>query len=80
MSCSARSSRSEFRVSASRIWEGCFPELPTCTVPGCQSRASTVDPFFPYLDDHNRCAEHDQVPHYTPLLPRRKGALRQLLN
>ena len=44
------------------IWSGCLPERPQCAVPGCAHQAHIVDPFFPYLDDRNRCDRHG--PHF----------------
>lgn len=42
----------------SNFWGRYFSEIPTCTNPGCCRVAVAVDPFFPYLDDLNRCEMH----------------------
>jgi hypothetical protein len=65
-------------LSTPRIWQGCLPESPTCTAPGCQSPARIVDAFFPYLDDHNRCVEHSPLLAFTSVPQRGRGAIRQL--
>jgi hypothetical protein len=67
----------EQETSTARIWQGCLPESPTCTHPGCQSPARTVDPFFPYLDDRNRCVEHGPVPTFVALPRRGRGPSRE---
>lgn len=41
-----------------RFWSHYFSETPTCTSSGCEDVAVEVDPFFPYLDDLNRCFHH----------------------
>jgi hypothetical protein len=41
-----------------QYWGRYFAEIPTCTHPDCERIAHEVDPFFPYLDDHNRCRQH----------------------
>lgn len=33
-------------------------QRPCCSVPGCLHNALEIDPFYPYLDDSNRCAQH----------------------
>jgi len=43
------------------FWAKYFPEVPLCTSEGCAEIASDVDPFFPYLDDLNRCPRHRSV-------------------
>ena len=78
MSYYVRVPHSGRELSHFRIWQGCLPEAPTCTVPGCQSPARIVDPFFPYLDDHNRCIEHGPLPAFASAPERGRGALRQL--
>jgi hypothetical protein len=40
------------------FWGRYFAEVPTCTHDDCARIAHEVDPFFPYLDDRNRCHEH----------------------
>lgn len=40
------------------FWIQYFAEVPTCNHPGCEHVAAEVDPFFPYLDDLNRCFMH----------------------
>ena len=42
----------------STFWGQYFKEIPTCTNPGCERVAIEVDPYFPYLDDFNRCEAH----------------------
>ena len=46
-----------------RFWSEYFAETPLCAV--CGTVASEVDPFFPYLDDLNRCPGHPRT--ITPL-------------
>ena len=46
-----------------RFWSQYFAETPLCAV--CGTVASEVDPFFPYLDDLNRCPGHPRA--ITPL-------------
>ena len=46
-----------------RFWSEYFAETPLCAV--CRTVASEVDPFFPYLDDLNRCPGHPRT--ITPL-------------
>jgi hypothetical protein len=41
-----------------QFWGRYFAEIPTCTHEDCERIAHEVDPFFPYLDDHNRCHQH----------------------
>jgi hypothetical protein len=78
MSYYLRFPNGEKTLSQAGIWEGCLPELPNCTVPGCQSPARTVDSFFPYLDDHNRCVEHGPMPTFGLAPQRGRGAVRAL--
>ena len=40
------------------FWARYFSEIPACTRTGCKQVAIEVDPYFPYLDDFNRCALH----------------------
>ena len=40
------------------FWADYFNEIPTCTCNECSEVAIEVDPYFPYLDDFNRCAGH----------------------
>lgn len=40
------------------FWAGIFQEIPTCADQACGEVAVEVDPFFPYLDDYNRCEGH----------------------
>lgn len=40
------------------FWSQYFSETPTCTCESCGEVAIEVDPYFPYLDDLNRCAVH----------------------
>jgi hypothetical protein len=56
-----------------RIWSGCLPELPQCSVEGCDRHAVEVDAFFPYLDDRNRCDFHSVALQALPTVraPRR---------
>lgn len=42
------------------FWARYFSETPMCTREACGEVAIEVDPFFPYLDDFNRCARHRQ--------------------
>ena len=42
----------------SSFWEQYFSETPTCTCGACGEVAIEVDPYFPYLDDFNRCILH----------------------
>jgi len=44
-----------------RFWAHYFLETPTCICSGCEDVAVEVDPFFPYLDDLNRCQFHRTV-------------------
>jgi len=41
-----------------KYWSRYFSETPMCSCEGCTEVAREVDPFFPYLDDLNRCADH----------------------
>ncbi len=41
-----------------QFWGRYFTEIPVCTHEHCERIALDVDPFFPYLDDHNRCDQH----------------------
>jgi len=40
------------------FWQRYFQEIPTCSCEACAEVAVEVDPYFPYLDDLNRCAQH----------------------
>jgi hypothetical protein len=42
------------------FWGRYFVEIPLCAHEGCDRIAQEVDPYFPYLDDHNRCDQHRQ--------------------
>lgn len=42
----------------STFWAHYFSETPTCTCEACGEVAIEVDPYFPYLDDFNRCPSH----------------------
>lgn len=44
------------------FWSRYFQETPTCSCEGCAEVAVEVDPFFPYLDDRNRCHGHQEAP------------------
>ena len=46
------------RTELSSFWARYFSEIPTCTCQSCGEVAIEVDPYFPYLDDFNRCAQH----------------------
>jgi hypothetical protein len=46
------------RTELSSFWAQYFSETPTCTCDACGEVAIEVDPFFPYLDDFNRCVLH----------------------
>ena len=46
------------RPVLSNFWAQYFSETPTCTCDACGEVAVEVDPYFPYLDDFNRCAAH----------------------
>jgi hypothetical protein len=46
------------RPALDSFWARYFSETPTCTCEACGEVAIEVDPFFPYLDDLNRCAGH----------------------
>lgn len=48
----------------SGFWAGIFQEIPTCTNRDCGEVAIEVDPFFPYLDDYNRCEGHRTLEGY----------------
>ena len=48
----------ETTMQLTRFWSGYFSETPLCTHAECQGVAVEVDPYFPYLDDNNRCLEH----------------------
>lgn len=52
------------RLELSDFWARYFAETPTCTCGPCAEVAIEVDPFFPYLDDFNRCILHrwEEVP------------------
>ncbi len=50
------------RVELGMFWSRYFKEIPTCTSEGCAEVAVEVDPFFPYLDDRNRCQGHQETP------------------
>jgi len=41
-----------------QFWGRYFAEIPTCAHRDCARIAQDVDPFFPYLDDRNRCPVH----------------------
>jgi hypothetical protein len=41
-----------------QFWGRYFAEIPVCTHEDCERIAHEVDPFFPYLDDRNRCDQH----------------------
>lgn len=41
-----------------QFWGKYFAEIPMCSHEDCGRIAQNVDPFFPYLDDRNRCHEH----------------------
>jgi len=45
-------------VVATDIYLSQTQEPPLCSVCDCQSLALEVDPYFPYLDDQNRCSHH----------------------
>ena len=45
-------------LQLSRFWSQYFSETPTCTCGTCDEVAIEVDPYFPYLDDFNRCIAH----------------------
>jgi hypothetical protein len=45
-------------MELSRFWAQYFSETPTCTCEACGEVAMEVDPYFPYLDDFNRCSAH----------------------
>lgn len=49
----------DFRLVS--FWAGYFAETPHCTCPDCGNVAVEVDPFFPYLDDLNRCEAHSEA-------------------
>jgi hypothetical protein len=42
------------------FWQRYFQEIPTCSCEECAEVAVEVDPFFPYLDDLNRCLAHQE--------------------
>jgi hypothetical protein len=46
------------RQELSSFWARYFHETPTCTCDACGEVAIEVDPYFPYLDDFNRCIVH----------------------
>jgi len=39
-------------------WSAYFREIPTCAHDDCHEVAREVDPYFPYIDDLNRCMKH----------------------
>lgn len=41
-----------------QFWGRYFAEIPVCTHADCDRVALEIDPFFPYLDDRNRCDQH----------------------
>jgi hypothetical protein len=41
-----------------QFWGQYFTEIPVCTHADCDRVALEIDPFFPYLDDRNRCDRH----------------------
>ena len=45
-------------LELSSFWARYFAETPVCTCEACGNVAVEVDPFFPYLDDLNRCILH----------------------
>ena len=49
------------------FWARYFTETPTCATDGCQSIAVDVDPYFPYLDDLNRCTLHRRSNYGQPV-------------
>ncbi|MDH4246518.1 MAG: hypothetical protein OEW39_01725 [Deltaproteobacteria bacterium] len=55
-------------VSLANFWEQYFKETPMCSHEGCLNVAHEVDPFFPYLDDLNRCGEHTSGLDHQPAL------------
>ena len=46
------------QLQLSHFWAQYFAEIPVCTCEACGEVAIEVDPFFPYLDDRNRCTSH----------------------
>jgi hypothetical protein len=50
------------------FWARYFPEVPTCTSGDCAEIATEVDPFFPYLDDLNRCSHHPTLGTLEPAI------------
>lgn len=48
-----------------RFWAAYFREIPVCTTQDCCQVAIEVDPFFPYLDDYNRCEKHRVTEKYS---------------
>ena len=54
--------------SLSGFWQQYFKETPLCSREGCGNVALEVDPFFPYLDDRNRCGEHRGKGEHQPSL------------
>lgn len=48
----------EAQPALSSFWAQYFIEIPICTCEACGEVAIEVDPFFPYLDDLNRCTVH----------------------
>jgi len=54
-------------IQLTAYWEQYFVETPMCSCEACCHVAVEVDPFFPYLDDLNRCDAHrvaEEVPGY----------------
>jgi hypothetical protein len=45
------------------FWQRYFQEIPTCSCAECAEVAVEVDPYFPYLDDLNRCRDHQEFGH-----------------
>lgn len=49
-----------------KFWQRYFAEIPTCSCDACAEVAVEVDPFFPYLDDLNRCRDHQDADMMVP--------------
>ena len=56
--------RAHLRLSS--FWAQYFSETPTCTCGACGEVAIEVDPYFPYLDDFNRCIVHREEEEEEP--------------
>lgn len=54
------------RNQLGEFWQRYFTEIPTCSCEACTEVAVEVDPYFPYLDDLNRCRDHRELEGLEP--------------